>query len=85
MRKIHTILAAAALVAAPFSSLANDSSAELTNTGLVLTQSPAVEMRSEDLYISAKRVRVKYRFANTSAADVSMVVAFPASCKSAWS
>jgi hypothetical protein len=71
------LLAAVALVAMPLASLANDSSAELTNRGLVLTASPAVEMRSEDLYISASQVRVTYRFANTSPADVTMVVAFP--------
>lgn len=77
MRKFLVLAAAVALAAVPLGSLANDSSAELTNRGLVLTQSPAVEMRSEDLYISAREVRVKYRFANTSAADASMIVAFP--------
>jgi len=56
---------------------ANDSSAELRSGGLVMKKDPAVEMRSEDLFISAKQVRVRYRFANTSARDVSILVAFP--------
>jgi hypothetical protein len=56
---------------------ANDSSAELSTGGLVLTHSDGVEMRSEDLFISAKAVRVKYRFFNTTAHEVTAVVAFP--------
>src|SRR6185312_15363017 len=45
--------------------------------GLVLTKSAAIEMRAEDLFISAKQVRVRYRFANTSPHDVTVTVAFP--------
>jgi hypothetical protein len=56
---------------------ANDSTAELGAGGLQLTKSAAIEMRSEDLYISAKAVRVHYRFANTSGRDVTVTVAFP--------
>ncbi|MFI4936610.1 MAG: DUF4424 domain-containing protein [Caulobacterales bacterium] len=55
----------------------NDSSAGLAAGGLVLTKDPAIEMRSEDLYISAKEVRVSYRFFNTTARDVTILVAFP--------
>jgi len=55
----------------------NDSTAELAAGGLVLTKNPAIEMRSEDLHISPKQVRVHYRFANTSNADVTVTVAFP--------
>lgn len=78
-RKKGLLLAAtiaAALAAAP-TLHANDSSAELHSGGLVLTKDPAVEMRSEDLFISAKQVRVTYRFANTSAKAVTILVAFP--------
>lgn len=78
---VSRILAAAGLVTAlalaPHALRANDSSAELKSGGLVLKKDPAIEMRSEDLYISAKAVRVRYRFANTSARDVSILVAFP--------
>ena len=57
--------------------LANDSTAELAAGGLVLTKNTAIEMRSEDLYISDKEVKVHYVFANTTSADVTVTVAFP--------
>jgi hypothetical protein len=73
------ILAAGAvcalLLAAPVT--ANDSSAELSQGGLVLTKHAGIEMKSEDLYISAKEIRVKYRFLNTLPADQKIIVAFP--------
>jgi hypothetical protein len=55
----------------------NDSTAELAAGGLVLTKNAAIEMRSEDLYISPNLVTVHYKFANTSASDVTVTVAFP--------
>ena len=57
--------------------LGNDSTAALTNSGLVLTKNAAIEMKSENLYISDKAVRVKYTFVNTSPKDVTVTVAFP--------
>lgn len=57
--------------------LANDTTAELAAGGLVLTKSDTIAMRSEDLYISEQAVRVRYVFANTSAKDVTVRVAFP--------
>jgi hypothetical protein len=57
--------------------LANDSAAELSIGGLQFTKSPNVEMRSEDLKISLDRVSVRYEFVNTSAAPVTLTVAFP--------
>ena len=73
------VFGTAALIAAGFAAgaMANDSSAELATGGLVLTKNPAIEMRSEDLYLSTKAVRVHYVFANTSAQDVTILVAFP--------
>ena len=56
---------------------ANDSSAELATGGLVLTKNADVAMRSEDLFISAKEIRVSYRFYNGSEAPVTTLVAFP--------
>jgi hypothetical protein len=56
---------------------ANDSSAELGAGGLVLTKNPDIEMRSEDLYVSSKSVRVNYVFFNRSSRDVGVHVAFP--------
>lgn len=72
-----SILAAvlAALLAAPV--LANDSTAELAAGGLVLTRTEAIEMRSEDLFISEDLVTVRYVFVNTSGASVTTRVAFP--------
>jgi hypothetical protein len=76
MRKTTSAaVAAAAFLACP--ALANDSSAELRQGGLVLMKNPGVEMRSEDLFISPRAVRVRYRFANTSGRDQSVLVAFP--------
>jgi len=62
-------------VAAP--TLANDSTAELTTGGLVLAKSADIEMRSEDLAISAKEIVVRYRFFNRAVRDVTTTVAFP--------
>ncbi len=56
---------------------ANDSSAELATGGLVLVRNDDIEMRAEDLYVSAEEVRVHYRFFNTSPRDVTLRVAFP--------
>src|ERR1019366_10079815 len=50
-------LAALVAAAAAPGAAANDSSAELATGGLVLTKNPAIEMRSEDLFISTKAVR----------------------------
>lgn len=64
-----------AAVSAPLS--ANDSSASIGLGGLVLTRNNAISMDSEDLYISQKEVRVRYRFTNRSARDVETLVSFP--------
>ena len=74
------LLIAAALVLSLLTSelcLANDSSAELATGGLVFTKSTDIEMVSEDLFISMKDIRVKYRFYNHSGHDVVTQVAFP--------
>lgn len=67
------LLAAAACGSAS----ANDSTAELATGGLVLTRSDDIEMRSEDLFVSPREIRVSYRFYNTAPADVTTLVAFP--------
>ncbi len=56
---------------------ANDSSAELSTGGLVLTKNPAIELRSEDLFVSPKEIRVHYLFHNRVDAPVTTLVAFP--------
>jgi hypothetical protein len=67
--------AAAVLLAMP--ALANDSSASLKAGGLTLTKTNAVEMRSEDLFISEKSVVVTYKFRNVTNAPVTLDIAFP--------
>lgn len=68
------ILAAAAFAAA---AAANDSTAEMAAGGLVLKQSGAIDMLSEELFVSAERIRVRYVFRNRSRRDVRTIVAFP--------
>lgn len=65
------------LTAPPDVGRANDTLAQLSAGGLVLTRTDDIEMRSEDLYLSEDLVRVKYRFFNASAHDVTSTVAFP--------
>jgi uncharacterized protein DUF4424 len=57
--------------------LANDSTAELAAGGLVFVKNDNIEMRAEDLFISAQQVRVRYKFFNRSGKDVTVRVAFP--------
>lgn len=68
---------AAGLIVPAGQAAANDSTAELATGGLVLTKTADIEMRSEDLFISTKEIRVTYRFRNTSAQDKTVTVAFP--------
>ena len=70
-------IALAVATATAGSALANDSSAELSTGGLVFVRNHDVEMQSEDLFISAREINVRYRFFNKSAADITLLVAFP--------
>jgi hypothetical protein len=74
MKRNWTILAALAL-AAP--SAANDSTAEHAAGGLVLTRTADIDMVSEDLFVSAAEVRVRYVFRNRSPRQIRTLVAFP--------
>jgi len=74
MKQLILALAGLALAAPAF---ANDSTAETAAGGLVLTQSDSIDMLSEDLYVSADEIRVRYVFRNQSAEDVRTLVAFP--------
>ncbi len=70
-------IALAFITAVALPAHANDSSAELSTGGLIFVHNPDVEMRSEDLFISAREVHVRYRFFNSSPRDVTVLVAFP--------
>lgn len=74
-RKMLFIAALAGL--AGTAALGNDTTAELSAGGLVLTKTDSIAMLSEDLYISPTAVRVHYRFRNRTARDVTTRVAFP--------
>ena len=74
MRRSWTLMTALAL-AAP--ALANDSTAEHAAGGLVLTRSADIDMLSEDLFISAGEVRVRYVFRNRSRREIRTTIAFP--------
>ncbi len=56
---------------------ANDSTAQLATSGLIFVHNDKVELRHEDLFISANEVKVRYRFFNKTERDVKVLVAFP--------
>jgi len=59
------------------SASANDSTAALGAGGLVLTETADIRMASEDLFVSADLVRVRYSFVNESGGPITTRVAFP--------
>lgn len=76
MRNIHCAFILIILMI-PFSSHANDSSAKLAAGGLEFIKNPYVELRSEELYISPEKIRVRYVFFNKHKEAVKVLVAFP--------
>ena len=74
MKRMSSVIAALAL-AAP--AAANDSTAGHDAGGLILTRSADIDMVSEDLFVSAEQVRVRYVFRNRSPRDIRTLVAFP--------
>ena len=57
--------------------LANDTAAELSIGGLQFTKTADVSMDSEELFVSLRRIRVQYKFTNTTSSPVKLTVAFP--------
>jgi hypothetical protein len=84
MQKVWRLIAAAfAMLAAP--AFANDTSATLGAGGLEITRTDAIEMKSEDLFISMERIAVRYVFRNKTGEDVKTLLAFPLpDLMSAW-
>lgn len=68
---------AATAIALAVPAFANDSTATTGAGGLVLTRNAQIDMRAEDLFVSARQVRVRYVFRNTAATDQRVTVAFP--------
>ena len=56
---------------------ANDTTASTGAGGLVLERTEAIDMASEDLFVSADEIRVRYVFRNRTPRDVATIVAFP--------
>lgn len=84
MRKTLGLIAAAiASIATP--TFANDTSVTLGAGGLEIARTDAIEMKSEDLFVSMDRIAVRYVFRNKTGADVKTLVAFPLpDLKSTW-
>ena len=57
--------------------IANDSTATLDSGGIVLQKSQDIVMEKEALFISQKKIKVKYIFRNTSSEAITTRVAFP--------
>lgn len=75
MKALVALVLTSAWLAAP--AIANDSVAEVGTGGLLLGRTDAIEMTSEDLFLSMDRVTVDYVFTNKTDAAVRTVVAFP--------
>lgn len=73
MRHLPAIL----LLCSASHAFANDSTAELATSGLILSRTDVIAMEREELSISADRIDVSYVFRNGSDADIETVVAFP--------
>jgi hypothetical protein len=69
------VLAAVLLTIVPV--FANDTTAELATGGLIFAKSNDIEMKSEDLFISMKEIRVQYRFFNHANKNIVAQIAFP--------
>lgn len=76
-RKPMAIALAAGILALTSPVRANDSTAILESGSLRLTFNPDITLLREDLFLSAGEVRVAYKFKNTSARDITTLVAFP--------
>jgi hypothetical protein len=71
------LLPLALLCLAPLTAFANSSTAGYSNEGLKLLKSENIRMASEDLFVSATRIRVRYTFENLTSAPIKTLVAFP--------
>jgi len=72
----HFILFGATLLLAG-SALANDTTASTGAGGLVIKRTDAIDMVSEDLFVSTDAIRIRYVFRNRTPRDIDTVVAFP--------
>lgn len=75
IRKLALTTFVALCLAGP--AAANDSVASMGTGGLVLQRTDGIVMQSEDLFVSSREIRVKYRFFNRTDQDITTIVAFP--------
>ena len=75
--RLFASLLLACLLLTPISTPANDGFGGLTATGLQFSQTAAVEMASEDLFLSPDQVRVRSLFRNHTGEEVRGEVIFP--------
>lgn len=75
--KLLSLCFSIAAIALPANGFANDSEAEFAVGGLKLKANQDISLDSEDLYISADLVRVKYKFTNHSSKEQKILVSFP--------
>jgi hypothetical protein len=75
--KRFVLMAAAVWAVAAWPAAANDTVASLAIGGLQFEKTDKIAMLSEDLFLSAKEVRVRYVFRNLTKAPVTVRVAFP--------
>jgi hypothetical protein len=73
----HILAFTGALAMMTGSALTNDSTASTGAGGLVLERTEAIDLVSEDLFVSAAEIRIHYIFRNRSSKDVETIVAFP--------
>ena len=71
MRQILTLVAGLAVASA---AIANDTTASTGAGGLVLERTDAIDMISEDLFISVDEIRIRYVFRNRTPSDVETIV-----------
>lgn len=71
------LLPLAALLLASSTASANDTTAATGAGGLEIRRTDAIDMVSEDLFISASKIEVRYLFRNRTRRDVTTIVAFP--------
>jgi hypothetical protein len=77
MRYLFAVTALLAVSVTALPAQANDTMAHFAAGELVFTQTDAVTMVSEDLFLSTEEIRVTYRFRNLTSQDVTGTVAFP--------
>lgn len=75
LNRTTVALLATLFFAAP--AAANDAVAPMGAGGLVFQRADGIEMRSEDLYVSAREVRARYRFFNQTDRNLATLVSFP--------